>query len=143
MLSIRLQRTGRKGHAQYRIIAQDSRFSPTSGRYAALLGTYNPHTKEVTIDKESAEKYLSNGAQPSDRVISLFEKEKITLPAWVKKSGALTRSTRNPGKLKRNTEAEPEAEVAEEPAVVAEDSTESAETVEEKTAEAPEEEATA
>ena len=35
MLVIRLQRTGRKGHAMFRIVVQDSRRTPTSDQKAA------------------------------------------------------------------------------------------------------------
>ena len=86
MLVIRLQRTGRKGHAQFRVVVQDSRRTPTSGKIVAQLGTYDPHAKTITLDKERAQHYLNNGAQPSDRVIFVFEKEGIKLPTWVKKA---------------------------------------------------------
>ena len=52
MLVIRLQRTGRKGHAQFCIVVQDSRRTPTSGAIVAALGSYNPHDKTVILDKE-------------------------------------------------------------------------------------------
>jgi small subunit ribosomal protein S16 len=116
MLVIRMQRTGRSGHAQFRVVVQDSRLHPTSGRVVASIGSYNPHTKVATLEKEKAATYLSNGAQPSDRVAKLFEKEGIELPRWVKKTSEKKRSIRNPEKLKRNRPAEPAAEVkAEEP----------------------------
>jgi small subunit ribosomal protein S16 len=111
MLTIRMQRTGRKGYASFRIVVQDSRFSPSSGRVVAKIGHYNPHTKETVIDKEKAVEYLNNGAQPSPRVARLFKAEKIKLPEWV----AITdndkkRSTRNPEKLRKN---QPKDEVIE------------------------------
>jgi small subunit ribosomal protein S16 len=118
MLVIRLQRTGRKGHAQFRVVVQDSRRTPSSGRVVALLGSYNPHTKVAQLDKEAAAKYLSNGAQPSDRVVRLFQAEKIELPNWVKVAVPKTGALRNPDKLRRNQPKE-EAPV-EEPAVEAE-----------------------
>lgn len=126
MLVIRLQRTGRKGHAQFRVVVQDSRRTPSSGRVVALLGSYNPHTKVAQLDKEAAAKYLSNGAQPSDRVVRLLQAEKVALPAWVKVAAPKTGALRNPDKLRRNQpkeEAAPEAPAeetpAEEPAVEA------------------------
>jgi small subunit ribosomal protein S16 len=115
MLAIRMQRTGRKGHAQYRLVAQDSRFSPTSGRVVAYLGSYNPHTKEAVIDGEKVSTYLANGAQPSDRAAKLLKKEGIKLPDWVKISPDKKREIRNPEKLRRNRPAGAEAE-AEKPA---------------------------
>ena len=54
MLVIRLQRTGRKGHAQFRVVVQDSRRTPSSGKIVAALGHYNPHNKEIVVNKEKA-----------------------------------------------------------------------------------------
>ena len=114
MLVIRLQRTGRKGHAQFRVVVQDSRRTPTSGKIVAAIGSYNPHTKTATLDKEKAATYMSNGAQPSERVARLFAAEGIKLPSWVKQSDKKTGKLRNPEKLRRNRPAEEVAETAEE-----------------------------
>lgn len=102
MLAIRMKRTGRKGHAQFRVIVQDSHFHPSRGRVVAYLGSYNPHSKATQLDKELATKYLNNGAQPSDRVAHLLQAEGIKLPDWVKLSQPKERTTRNPEKLRRN-----------------------------------------
>ena len=123
MLSIRLQRTGRKGHAQYRVVVQDSHQSPKSGKFVARLGHYDPHTKVAVLDKEKASTFMSNGAQPSDRIIALFKSEKIEMPKWVKEAGKKERKLKNPEKLRRN---QPKEEVvaeeapAEEPAAAEE-----------------------
>lgn len=120
MLVIRMQRTGRKGHAQFRVVVQDSRRTPSSGRVVALLGSYNPHTKETNLNKELAAKYLGNGAQPSDRVVRLLQAEKVELPKWVKVDGGTKEGKlRNPEKLRKNqpkeeAPVEAEAPVAEE-----------------------------
>jgi small subunit ribosomal protein S16 len=128
MLVIRLQRTGRKGHAQFRVVVQDSRRTPTSGRVVAALGSYNPHSKAIILDKEKAAKYLSNGAQPSDRVVRLLQAEGVKLPSWVKVAVPKEGKLRNPEKLRRNQPAEEAAPVeetpAEEPAAEAEASAE-------------------
>ena len=119
MLAIRLQRLGRKGYPVYRIAVQEAQRHPSSGRVVAYVGSYNPHTKEVKVDVEKVEKYLSNGAQPSPRVVKLLEAEKVKLPAWVKKAGKKDKSIRNPEKLRKNQPAEEvivEEPVAEEPA---------------------------
>lgn len=112
MLAIRMQRTGRRGHAQFRLIVQDSRFSPKSGRVVAYLGSYNPHTKTATLNKEETAKYLQNGARPSDTVAQLIQKEGIKLPQWVKTSAPKKRAIRHPEKLRRNR---PASEPAPEP----------------------------
>lgn len=116
MLAIRLQRTGRKGHAQFRVLVQDSRRTPTSGRFVFLLGNYDPHSKTLNVNKEKAEYYLANGARPSDRVARLLQKDGIKLPDWVKLEAKQSAKTRHPEKLRKNQPAEEKP--AEEPAEV-------------------------
>ena len=111
MLAIRLQRLGRKGYPVYRVAVQEAHRHPSSGRVVSYVGSYNPHTKEAKIEKELAEKYLSNGAQPTPRVVKLLEEAGIALPTWVKKPAQKTRAIKNAEKLRRN---QPKEEVAEE-----------------------------
>lgn len=126
MLVIRMQRVGRKKLPQYRVVLQDSRSHPSSGKVITYLGSYNPHTKEAILKQDDIKKYLSCGAQPSDRVISLFQKNKIDLPSWAKvPSTNKTRSIRNPEKLRKN---QPDSETTTEQ--VAEESTEGADATE-------------
>lgn len=115
MLAIRMQRRGRKGHAMFRVVVQDSRSAPTSGRTVAVLGSYDPHAKTVTLDKEKAQTYLNNGAQPSERIVTLFKKEGVKLPKWVAEPAKKSGNTRNPEKLRSKQEP-----VAENPAPAAE-----------------------
>lgn len=113
MLAIRMQRTGRKGHAMFRVVVQDARLTPTSGKVVALLGSYDPHAKTAVLDKAKAEKFLQNGAQPSDRVASLLQGEGVKLPSWVSVNGAKAGKLRNPEKLRKNQPKEaPAAEEA-------------------------------
>ena len=140
MLAIRLQRTGRKGHAQFRLIVQEARRSPSSGNIVAALGNYDPHTKAANIDKEKAATYLNNGAQPSSRVAALLQKEGVKLPSWVKLETNRQNSIKNTEKLRRNRAAEPVEEVAESPE--SQEPVESTESVE-PTAEAATEEVAA
>jgi small subunit ribosomal protein S16 len=134
MLTIRMQRTGRTRHAQFRVVVQDSRFSPSSGRVVEYLGSYNPHTKATTLDKEKAAAYLVNGAQPSERVVKLLESEGVKLPKWAAKPSKKQGAIRNTEKLRRNRPAEPVSEApAEEPAEESANETTAAETAEEAT----------
>lgn len=117
MLAIRLQRIGRAGYPVYRIAVQESQRHPSSGRVVAYVGGYNPHTKQVNVQKDLAQKYLDNGAQPTPRVVKLLKAEGVTMPKWVKeydttKQGAI----KNVEKLRKNQPAE---EVVEEPTVEA------------------------
>lgn len=120
MLVIRMQRTGRKGHAMFRVVVQDSRRTPTSGKIVAALGSYDPHAKTVILDKEKAQTYLNNGAQPSERVARLLQSEGIKLPKWVVLSDAKAGKIRNAEKLRRNQPKE-EAPVEEAPNEAAEE----------------------
>src|SRR3990167_7320324 len=103
MLAIRLKRTGRSGHAQFRVIVQDSRAHPKRGKVVAYVGSYDPHTKKAQLKSEEITKFLSGGAQPSDRVAKLLKKEGVKLPSWVKISPDKKRPIRNIEKLRRNT----------------------------------------
>jgi small subunit ribosomal protein S16 len=134
MLVIRMQRTGRKGHAMFRVVVQDSRRTPSSGKVVANLGSYDPHSKAVTLNKEKVEFYLEHGAQPSERVAGLLKAEGVKMPKWVKQAEERKRTVRNPEK-RRSTA--PKEEVAEEPA------TETPVEAEEAAADAPASEATA
>ena len=53
-----------------------------------IIGTYHPIDKEnvIKIDEEKALKWLSNGAQPTDTVKSLFTKLGINAKFVAKKS---------------------------------------------------------
>ena len=78
---IRLARGGTKKRPYYRIVITDSR-SPRDGRFIEKVGTYNPllskeSENRVTLVKERVEYWLGTGAQPTDRVVKLLEKEGV------------------------------------------------------------------
>jgi len=110
-----MQRTGRRGLAHYRLVVQDARQAPSSGRTVALLGSYNPHTKNIQLDKEKAKSYLNNGAQPSERAALLLKQQGIKLPKWVKKTTKKKAAIKNPDKLRKNRPAEVKPAEAEKP----------------------------
>ncbi|MGV9001645.1 MAG: 30S ribosomal protein S16 [Candidatus Saccharimonadaceae bacterium] len=131
MLAIRLQRVGRAGYPTYRLAVQESQRHPSSGRVVAYVGSYNPHTKDATVQVELAQKYLDNGAQPTPRVVKLLKTAGVKLPSWVKDASSdKQKALRHPDKLRKNqpkeeviaevpVEAEaPAEEVAEVPAEV-------------------------
>jgi small subunit ribosomal protein S16 len=73
-VKLRLTRIGKKKQPQYRIVAADAR-SPRDGRFIEILGHYNPQLNPsgLTVDNEKAVKWLSQGAQPTERVAKLLE----------------------------------------------------------------------
>ena len=121
MLAIRLQRLGRKGYPVYRIAVQEAQRHPSSGRVVAYVGTYNPHTKEVNLQKDAVQKYLDNGAQPTPRVVKILKDQGVKLPKWVNEAPAdKQKGIKTPEKLRKNQPKEEAVEeVAEEPAAEA------------------------
>jgi small subunit ribosomal protein S16 len=76
-VSIRLSRGGAKKRPYYRIVVADAR-SPRDGNFIEKIGTYNPllgkdDAKRVVLDAERAKHWLSNGAQPTDRVARFLD----------------------------------------------------------------------
>ena len=74
-VKIRLRRMGQKKAPFYRIVVADSRTS-RNGKSIDEIGIYDP-TKEpavLKVDAEAANKWLTNGAQPSDTVKALLKK---------------------------------------------------------------------
>ena len=74
-VKIRLRRMGAKKAPFYRVVVADSRY-PRDGRFIEEIGTYNPlkEPAEIKIDVEKAQKWIKNGAQPTDIVRSLLKK---------------------------------------------------------------------
>lgn len=75
MVKIRLQRVGKKKAPFYHVVVADSR-SPRDGKIVEKIGTYDPMTDPATIslDIEKVEKWIKNGAKPTDTVKALIEK---------------------------------------------------------------------
>ncbi len=77
-VKIRLKRMGAKKKPFYRIVVADSR-APRDGKFIEEIGYYNPISEpiELKIDGEKAQKWLNNGAQPSDTVKALLKKQGV------------------------------------------------------------------
>ena len=75
-VKMRLRRMGAKKAPTYRVIVADSR-SPRDGRFIEEIGHFDPRSNELKIDGEKANKWLSNGAQPTDTVKALLKKSNI------------------------------------------------------------------
>ena len=77
-VKMRLTRMGDKKAPFYRVVVADSRVA-RDAKYIDLIGTYNPLTNpaEVKIDAEKAQKWIKNGAQPTETVKALLVKEGI------------------------------------------------------------------
>lgn len=76
MIKLRLKRIGKKREASYRIIAINN-LARRDGRPLEELGFYNPRTKEVKLDVDGIVKRLRQGAQPTDTVRRILEKNNV------------------------------------------------------------------
>jgi small subunit ribosomal protein S16 len=76
MVVIRLSRVGSVNSPKYRVTVADSR-RPTCGKFIEVVGTYNPNPrgkeKEVVINLEKINHWISKGAQPTDRVKKIMK----------------------------------------------------------------------
>jgi small subunit ribosomal protein S16 len=75
MVKIRLRREGAKDRPFYRIVVADQR-ARREGAFIEVIGTHDPLKEEdqTKIDLEKVDKWIGNGAQPSDTVRSLIKK---------------------------------------------------------------------
>ena len=78
MVKIRLRRMGAKKAPFYRVVVADSR-SPRDGRFIEEVGYYDPmkNPADVKLDAEKIQKWLANGAQPTETVKALLTKNGI------------------------------------------------------------------
>ena len=74
MVKIRLKRFGKKRTPFYHVVVADSR-KARDGKIIEQIGIYDPMKKPsvVEIDKEKYDKWISNGAKPTDTVKKLFD----------------------------------------------------------------------
>ncbi len=80
MLVIRLARTGRRNQPKYRmVVTEDS--AKLQGKVTSVVGHYQPThpEKPLVINKEEIQMWLSKGAQPSNTVAKLLNKEGFDL----------------------------------------------------------------
>ncbi len=77
-VKIRLTRMGKKKNPFYRVVVADER-ARRDGAPIEEIGYYNPMTEpaDIKIDAEKAQKWLANGAQPTDTVRALLKKSEI------------------------------------------------------------------
>jgi small subunit ribosomal protein S16 len=85
MLKIRMSRGGAKKRPFYKIVVADSR-RPRDGKFIEKVGFFNPllpkdKTERLSLDLERIKYWLSQGAQPSERIARfLGEANVIPMP---------------------------------------------------------------
>ena len=72
MLTIRLQRIGRKNDPSFRVVVTDSRNGPKSGRSLETLGTYNPKLSAISLNADRIKHWMLHGATLSGTVHNML-----------------------------------------------------------------------
>ncbi len=77
MLTIRLQRAGKKNDAQFRVVLAEKE-APVSKKFAEILGSYDPHTKNLNVkNSERLNYWISQNVEVSPTVHNLFVEKGI------------------------------------------------------------------
>ncbi len=142
MLTIKLQRVGKKKQPQYRFVLVEKAKDPY-GRAKEILGFYHPLTNPSTVEinKERTEYWISNGAQCTNTVWNLLV-DKGIVKGEKRKSYRL--SLKRKAKLEEKDKAKQEAEAKKKEAEEAKKAAEAeAKAAEKAAAEAPAPEAPA
>lgn len=78
MLTIRLQRVGKKNEPTFRLVLTDSKNGPKSGKFLEILGSYDSREKnETKFNSDKIKAHMANGAKLSDTVHNLLVDMKI------------------------------------------------------------------
>ena len=146
MLTIRLARTGAKKRPFFHITVADSR-KPRDGRFIERVGYFNPISKgkevRIEINQDRIDYWLSQGANISDRVLTLIKE--INETPEEKEKRVANKEKRRLRKLAKRAEAktsdEPAKAVQEGEEVSAEEEAPAEEVAEAPVEETPTEEA--
>jgi small subunit ribosomal protein S16 len=76
MLTIRLSRVGKKNMPLYRLIISE-KTKDLVGDSLEILGSYNPHSKELVVKEERIKYWISKGASMSATVNNILAGKKI------------------------------------------------------------------
>lgn len=92
-VKIRLARGGAKKRPYYRVVVADAR-APRDGDFIEKIGTYNPLLKKeegdrVLLKADRVLHWLSEGAQPTEKVAKFIQKAGIDLPKAILKKMAI------------------------------------------------------
>ena len=122
MLTIRLSRVGKKNKPTYRLIVSEKARDPY-GRALEILGSYNPHTKDLQAKKERILHWINNGASLSATANNLLinndiiEGKKIKTTKLKTKKKLAKKAEKTKAEEKPAEEPKTEEKPAEEPKV--------------------------
>jgi small subunit ribosomal protein S16 len=77
MLTIRLQRVGRKNDPSFRVILVEKKRAAKTGNVDEVLGNYNARTGAIKLEGERIKGLIKNGVTVSDNVHNLLINNKV------------------------------------------------------------------
>jgi len=117
MLAIKLSKTGKTNKKMFRLIISEKSRDPY-GTVLEILGSYNPHSKELAAKTDRIKYWLSKGAQMTASVNNLLIKKKIIEGKYATASKVGKPSEKRLGQIKAKADKKkaPEAAPVEAPA---------------------------
>lgn len=77
MLTMRLQRTGRKNEPHFRVVITDRRNGVQSGKFLEVVGSYNPKAGKIELKNDRITHWIKSGVQLSDTVHNFLVDHKL------------------------------------------------------------------
>ena len=81
MLTIRLQRIGRRNNPSYRVVVVESKSAVKKGKPVEILGFHDTIRKQTELKSDRIQHWISQGAQVSDTMHNVLVKHGIKAPA--------------------------------------------------------------
>jgi small subunit ribosomal protein S16 len=119
MLAIKLAKTGKTNKKMFRVIISEKSRDPY-GDVLEILGSYNPHSKELAVKADRIQYWLGKGAQMTATINNLLIEKKIITGEKATASKAKKTSEKRLGQIKAKADkkaAREAAPVVETPAV--------------------------
>lgn len=122
LLSIRLQRVGRRNEPTFRVVLTDSKNGPKSGKALEVLGSYDSRRAEKSeMDAEKIKYWMSKGAKLSGTMHNLLVNKKVITGKKVnvlpKKKPIKKEAEKGAEEVKKEEAPEAPAESSPEPSV--------------------------
>lgn len=111
MLAIKLSQKGKTNKRMFRLVISEKSRDPY-GDVLEVLGSYNPHTKELAAKGDRINYWISKGAQMTPSVNNLLLENKIVEGEKVKASKAGKKSEKRQSQLKSKADKKAAAEAA-------------------------------
>jgi len=111
MLTIKLSQVGKTNKKMFRLIISEKSRDPY-GNVLEILGSYNPHSKELRAKADRVQYWLGKGAQMTATINNLLVEKKIISGTKVSASKAGQASEKRQAQIKAKTDKKATAEAA-------------------------------